>query len=69
LVTCIQEKLDNSRLTVRVDGKVVGQVVQDAANKWIALPPPQPPPQTYPTLESAVSAMVNKELGITVSET
>jgi hypothetical protein len=55
VVTCIQEKLDNSRLTVRLNGKVIGYVLQDAKQKWIVRTAPPPPEQVIRgSLQAAV---------------
>ncbi|HEY1292808.1 MAG TPA: hypothetical protein VGJ60_07015 [Chloroflexota bacterium] len=43
LLTIIQEKLDNARLVVRLNGHVIGYCVQDAKNKWIVQTAPPPP--------------------------
>ena len=56
LITAVQERLDNTTLTVRRDGKVLGRVVQDSAHKWLVLPP-EVPRKEYPTLQAAVEAM------------
>lgn len=56
VVTAIQEKLENSTLTVRKDGKILGRVVQDSKHLWIVLPP-EPPRREYPSLQAAVEAL------------
>lgn len=54
IVTVIQERLDNARLTVRVDGRVVGSVVQDAPKRWIVQTAPPPEPHVVASLQEAV---------------
>lgn len=63
IVTCIQERLDNSVLTVRVHGKVVGRVVHDGKDRWVVHPPEPPLPPVFPSLSAAVDALVATELG------
>lgn len=43
LLTVIQEQLDNARLIVRLNGKVIGYCVQDAKQQWIVQTAPPPP--------------------------
>jgi hypothetical protein len=54
LVTVIQERLDNSRLTIRVDGRVAGSVVQDAPKRWLVQTAPPPEPHAVASLQEAV---------------
>lgn len=42
IVTVIQERLDNSTLTVRYRGKVIGTVLRDGQHTWLATVPPMP---------------------------
>ena len=59
LVTAMQEKLDNSMLTVRKDHVILGRVYCDAPGKWVILPPERPklPRMEFPSLLSAVEAL------------
>lgn len=58
IVTCIQERLDNSTLVVRLDGRMLGRVLKDGPERWVVLPPEPPRPMFYPSLSAAVDALV-----------
>jgi hypothetical protein len=62
IVTCMQERWDNATMIVRVNGKVLGRLVQDSAHKWLVYPPEPPTISVYPSLTAAVDALVSAEL-------
>ena len=54
VVVALQQQLHNSTLTVYLNGKVIGTILQDAPGKWIATPPQAQLP-IHPTLQAAAS--------------
>jgi hypothetical protein len=63
IITCIQEQLNHSTLTVRIAGKPVARVLQDGAHAWKVMPYPQPEDEAiYPSLTAAVDMLVRKHV-------
>jgi len=63
IVTCVQERLDNSILTVRINGTVVARVYRDTPQEWVVLPPevkPTPQPR-YKSLTAAIDALIAEQ--------
>ena len=63
LVVCHQERDGNSILSVRVNGKVIGRVLEDRPHEWIIVPNPEKPP-TYASLDAVVEALLERYKGL-----
>ena len=59
MVICVQERDGNSILSVRVDGHIIGRVLEDRPHEWIIVREPVREPR-YPTLEAVVLALLDR---------
>lgn len=57
IVLVHQHSISNSTLTVSVGGRVIGTVLEDAPQAWIAKPPADTLPR-HPSLTAAVEWLV-----------
>ena len=63
IVTCIQEKIGNSILIVRLDGHPVARVLEDRPGQWVVLPLEDPKPRpSYPSLTDIVDALIAEHI-------
>lgn len=61
IVLVHQQSISNSTLTVSVDGRVIGTVLEDAPRAWIAKPPADVPPR-HASLEAAVNWLLAQSI-------
>ena len=56
IIIAVQRQRDNATLTVSMDGRVLGDVLEWGPGDWRIVRPPVP----YPTLEAAIAALLRE---------